>query len=163
VILFLKNLLFTLLVPGTVAFYLPVWVASWSGGRLGGPLTLNRAVALVPILAGAATYFWCLYWFVRDGRATPFPLDPPKVLVVHGPYRYVRNPMYVGVCIALVGWWLWFQRVDLLWLPAIYFAIVALFVNLYEEPTLRRLFGAQYDRYRATVGAWIPGRPWSGD
>ena len=161
-ILFLKNLLFTLIVPGTVAFYVPIWIGTRSGGSLRGPLTPVRAVALVLVLSAAAIYFWCLYYFVRDGRATPAPIDPPRTLVVRGPYRYVRNPMYVGVCIGLTGWWLWFGSADLLMVLAIYLAMATLFVHFYEEPTLGRLFGAQYDRYRAAVGAWVPGRPWDG-
>ena len=161
-ILFLKNLLFTLVVPGTVAFYIPIWIGTRGGGSLGGPITPVRAVALILVLGAAAIYFWCLYYFVRDGRATPAPIDPPKTLVVRGPYRYVRNPMYVGVCLGLIGWWLWFRSADLLWVLGVYLSMAALFVHFYEEPTLRRLFGAQYDRYRAAVGGWIPGRPWDG-
>ena len=161
-ILFLKNLLFTLVVPGTVAVYLPVWFATSSGATLGGPFTAGRAAALALLLIFAAIYFWSLWFFVKDGRATPAPIDPPKVLVIRGPYRFVRNPMYVGVCLALIGWTLWFGMPGLLWVLAGYLAIVATFVRFYEEPTLQRLFGVQYQRYRAHVRGWIPGRPWSG-
>lgn len=158
-ILFLKNLLFTLVVPGTVAFYLPVWIATRAGARLTGPVTPVRAVALVLLLSAVSVYLWCLWYFVKDGRATPAPIDPPKVLVVRGPYRYVRNPMYVDVGLAMIGWTLWFGNADLLWYLAGYLAVAATFVRFYEEPTLLRLFGAQYDRYRSQVRAWIPGRP----
>ena len=161
-ILLLKNLLFTLAVPGTVAFYLPVWLALRNGDSLGGPFTAQRAVGAVVLAISAAVYFWSLYYFVTDGRATPAPIDPPKVLVIRGPYRFVRNPMYVDVGLALTGWSLWFNDAGLLWYLAGYLAIAMTFVRLYEEPTLQRLFGPQYDRYRAHVRAWIPGKPWSG-
>jgi protein-S-isoprenylcysteine O-methyltransferase Ste14 len=156
VVSLLKNLLFTVLVPGTVAGWLPYfWIL---GGRL-PRLTPGAALAGLPVAAlGLAIYLWCLWDFAITGRGTPAPIDPPKVLVVRGLYRYVRNPMYLGVLAVIAGWAITFRSPSL----AIYGAVVALFfhlaVLLLEEPSLRRLFGAAYDDYCAAVSRWLPRR-----
>ena len=154
--LFLKNLLFTVVVPGTVACYVPLSLAR---GRpfAGGPLAWLGVLALA---AGAAIYLWCLWDFASFGRGTPAPVDPPRKLVIRGLYSRVRNPMYLGVLTAILGWALCFPSRDL----AIYGIAVGagfhLFVVLYEEPALGRKFGAEYGQYRARVGRWLP-RVWS--
>ena len=158
-VLFLKNLLFTVLVPGTVAGWGPYWVLT-AGGR---PLPAPRA--LVPgLLAGGvgfAIYCWCAWDFAVTGRGTPAPIDAPKRLVVRGLYRYVRNPMYLGVLAVIAGWAVAFRSRDV----AAYGAVVALgfhlFVLAVEEPVLRRTFGDEYAAYRAAVGRWLPGRPYA--
>jgi protein-S-isoprenylcysteine O-methyltransferase Ste14 len=155
VILFLKNLVFTLVLPGTMAVYLPLWI---NGGRPPAPWGLERVLAVPLFACGAALYFWCLWHFAVEGRATPAPIDAPKILVVNGPYRYVRNPMYLGVVLVMIGWALWFRNADIAWYVAIWLVFVNTFVMLYEEPTLTRLFGEQYDHYRANVGRWLPGK-----
>jgi protein-S-isoprenylcysteine O-methyltransferase Ste14 len=96
--------------------------------------------------------------FVLEGRGTPAPVAPTERLVVGGLYRYVRNPMYVAVVGAIVGQALLLGRGVLLVYAAIVWAVVASFVLLYEEPTLREQFGTEYDAYRASVPAWIPRR-----
>lgn len=153
-LLFLKNLLFTLLVPGTVAVYVPVFLISHPAFEL-------RAVAVtgVPLLlAGSAIYLWCLWDFGSRGRGTPLPLDPPKNLVVRGLYRYTRNPMYIGVLSTIFGWALFFSSTGI----AIYGICAALFfhaiVLVVEEPVLKHTFGAAYDKYCAKVNRWLPGR-----
>jgi protein-S-isoprenylcysteine O-methyltransferase Ste14 len=150
--LILRNLLFTVLVPGSVAVYGPLALAgdrSVSGGVL-------TALGIVALAVGAAIYGWCLWDFAVTGRATPFPLDAPRVLVVRGLYRYVRNPMYLGVLIVVVGWSLVFAA----WSIALYGAVVAVgfhfFVVYYEEPNLTAAFGREYERYAATVPRWLP-------
>lgn len=151
----LKNLLFTVLVPGTVAGWLPYfWIL---GGRL--PRLTPWAAAGLPLAAaGLAIYLWCLWDFAVTGRGTPAPIDPPKVLVVRGLYRYVRNPMYLGVLAVIAGWAVTFQSQALV----MYCGAVALFfhsaVLLVEEPMLRRMFGAAYDNYCAAVSRWLPRR-----
>jgi len=151
VLLFLKNLVFTILVPGTVAIYVPVFVFPHE------PITVsvNSAVAVLLLAAGVSAYLWCLWDFASFGRGTPAPIDPPKQLVVRGLYRYSRNPIYVGVLSVIFGWSLLFQSARL----AIYGMVVAgffqLFVVFYEEPHLRRTFGASYEQYCARVGRWL--------
>jgi protein-S-isoprenylcysteine O-methyltransferase Ste14 len=99
---------------------------------------------------------WCWYEFVTRGRGTPMPIDPPRRLVVVGPYRYVRNPMYVAGLLVLLGQATLYGAVSLLWYAAGFALATHLFVVGYEERTLRRRFGADYDAYRAAVGRWIP-------
>ena len=162
VLLFLKNLLFTVLVPGAVAVYFPLWLA---GGRVAWPpgWGLMQSAALLPLAAGCAAYFWCLWDFATFGRGTPAPVDAPRRLVVRGLYRYVRNPMYVGVLLVIAGWALLFQSARILG----YWAAVALFFHLFvvavEEPSLRGKFGRSYERYCREVGRWVPRAGRGGD
>jgi protein-S-isoprenylcysteine O-methyltransferase Ste14 len=150
--LLLKDLLFTILVPGTVAVAVPLLL---SGERTaaGGARAL-LAAALLAI--GASLYVWCVWHFARLGRGTPAPIDPPRRLVVSGPYRVVRNPMYVAVLATILGQAVLFASRALLLYGAAVAGCFALFVLLYEEPHLRRTFGAEYDAYAARVGRWLP-------
>ena len=91
----------------------------------------------------------------------PAPLDHPKTLVVRGFYRYVRNSMYVGVVLVLIGEVLLLRSVPLLWYSALWFAIINAVILLYEEPYLMERFGESYEHYRKSVGRWIPGRPYT--
>lgn len=151
-VLLFKNLLFTLLLPGTVAVYLPLLIAGGSDVASGWRLN----VAILLFVAGGAIYAWCIWDFASFGRGTPAPIDAPKKLVVRGLYRYSRNPMYVGVLSVILGWTVLYGSG---WL-ALYAAVVAtvfhLFILLYEEPHLRKLFGGQYEGYCSQVGRWLP-------
>jgi protein-S-isoprenylcysteine O-methyltransferase Ste14 len=111
------------------------------------------------MVLGAGILFWCIRDFVTRGRGTLAPIDPPKQLVVQGLYRYVRNPMYLGVLILLLGEAAFFQSIALLRYTAAWFIIVNFLVVLYEEPSLRRRFGDSYDRYFGLVHRWVPTRP----
>jgi protein-S-isoprenylcysteine O-methyltransferase Ste14 len=105
---------------------------------------------------GAALAFWCVAVFVRVGRGTPAPFDAPRRFVAVGPYRYVRNPMYVGGFLVLAGWGLHRQSPSVLVLSAGFLVLFHLFVLGYEEPTLRGKFGEDYARYLDAVPRWIP-------
>ncbi len=155
-LLFLKNLLFTVLVPGTVAVFLPYWIVARNREAL--HVEPVRALLAAPFVAlGAATYFWCLWEFAVTGRGTPAPIDPPKRLVVRGLYRYVRNPMYVGVLLVIAGWAVLFGFGAVLRYGAAVAVAFHLFVVLVEEPLLRRRFGEAYDAYCRAVRRWVPG------
>jgi protein-S-isoprenylcysteine O-methyltransferase Ste14 len=106
--------------------------------------------------AGALLALWCVVTFVAIGKGTPAPFDPPRRLVVRGPYRFVRNPMYLGGALALAGAALFYQSLLLLAYGSIFLFAACLFVLFYEEPTLRRTFGADYEAYRRHVGRWLP-------
>ncbi len=93
-VLLLKNLLFTLVAPGTFAILVP-WVITQDEPPASGS-ALDIAVVLFGI--GGAIYAWCVWDFASYGRGTPAPIDAPKRFVVRGPYHYVRNPMYIGIC-----------------------------------------------------------------
>lgn len=160
-LLIAKNVAFTVLVPGTVAVYVPVFLI-----RHGAAAVLGWVVATVLLVGGGSIYFWCLWDFVTFGGGTPAPIDAPKRLVIRGLYRYSRNPMYVGVLTVIFGWSVLFAS----WTIAAYGLVVAicfhLFVVLYEEPHLARVFGASYEEYRARVARWtslqaLTGGRWS--
>lgn len=154
-LLFLKNLLFTLIVPGTVTVYIPLLISQNS--TLSSNLSLMIAIFLFCI--GGALYFWCLWDFASFGGGTPALIDSPKKLVVRGLYRYSRNPMFAGVLIILVGWAVMFQIVSLL----IHLTCVALsfqiFIIVYEERHLQTVFGDQYKNYFNKVDRWFPKLP----
>ena len=154
--LFLKNLLFTVLVPGTVAVVLPYRLVSRGGEALAVDL-VRLWVAGPFMILGAATYFWCLWDFAVTGRGTPAPIDPPKHLVVRGLYRYVRNPMYVGVLLMIAGWAALSGSRAMMGYGVVVALAFHLFVVLVEEPMLRRRFGEAYDAYCRTVSRWMPG------
>jgi protein-S-isoprenylcysteine O-methyltransferase Ste14 len=106
--------------------------------------------------SGAALALTCILTFVFIGRGTPAPFDPPRRLVVQGPYRFIRNPMYVGAGLALAGAALFYQSIPLLVYAGSSLAVTHLFVVLYEEPTLRRSFARDYEAYCRQVGRWWP-------
>jgi len=123
-----------------------------------------RWIAALPSVLGFAVALRCVWDFGWTGRGTPAPIAPPKRLVVVGFYRYVRNPMYVGFFVGWVGLWVVFGRANLLAITAVaaVMAGVAVFVRLYEEPTLRRMFGADYEEYCRNVPRWLPRiHPWT--
>jgi len=119
----------------------------------------SRAVGTVLMIVGGLVVLSCVGWFVVVGRGTPAPFDPPRSFVPGGPYRWVRNPMYLGALLVLIGFGLWHVSLSmvLLALPAL--ALGHLFVVRYEEPTLRRRLGMPYVMYLARVNRWVPKPP----
>ncbi len=109
--------------------------------------------------AGVVLLVACIGEFARSGRGTLSPVDPPRHLVVRGLYRYVRNPMYLSVTAIVLGEVVLTRSTALAIYWAVWFACVNVFVISYEEPTLRRQFGASYDEYVKRVGRWIPLSP----
>ena len=150
-----RSLLWALLLPGFFAGYVP-W--RYFGLRdvvidLRQPL---HWLGLLAVAAGAVLLAVCILEFARRGRGTLSPADPPRALVVRGPYRYVRNPMYLGVTLSILGEVLLTRSRGLFGYWVVWFVAVNLFVLGYEEPSLRRRFGAAYERYTAEVGRWVP-------
>jgi protein-S-isoprenylcysteine O-methyltransferase Ste14 len=148
------------LVVGAAFFALWFWLLPpWLGFHVDTAAAVRwRWIAAVPSALGFAVALRCVWDFGRSGHGTPAPFAPPTRLVVVGPYRYVRNPMYLGFINGWIGLWVVFGRA---YLMAIVVAltvgiVVSAFVVLYEEPTLRRTFGAAYDEYCANVPRWIP-------
>lgn len=150
--LLLKNLIFTVVVPGSVAVWVPLLLAGERLPASGWPMGL----ALVLFLTGGSIYAWCVWDFASFGRGTPAPIDAPKKLVIRGLYRYVRNPMYVGVLTVILGWAALFRSPGLVLYAAIVAIWMHLFVRFYEEPRLTREFGEQYVAYKAGVRRWLP-------
>lgn len=105
---------------------------------------------------GGAIALWCIVTFALVGKGTPAPFDPPRKLVVRGPYQYVRNPMYLGAALALMGAAVFYRSNQLLAYVAVFLLVTHVFVVWYEEPTLARLFGDEYAAYCARVRRWLP-------
>src|SRR6478752_1443905 len=154
--------LFFALAPGMVAGVVPWWLTGWrAGARYPAPL---QAAGIVMVAIGAAVLIYAFVRFVREGIGTPAPAAPTQRLVVGGLYRYVRNPMYLAVLATITGQGLALGQPVLLGYAAAVWLTVACFVRGYEEPTLARRFGAQYQAYRRAVPAWRPRvRPWHQD
>ncbi len=153
-VLWLRSAFFMFVLPGTVVVWVPVWISTFEGGRL--ELGAARWIGLPLVVAGAAGLLWCIWDFARRGRGTLAPVDPPKIVVHTGLYRVVRNPMYVAVVTTLVGEAVLFGSWWLLGWAIVVAATVHVFVVGYEEPTLRRQFGAAYDSYCQSVPRWLP-------
>jgi protein-S-isoprenylcysteine O-methyltransferase Ste14 len=152
------------LVVGAGFFALWFWLLpSWLGFRVDTARAEWRWIAAVPSVLGFAVAIRCIWDFGHTGRGTPAPFAPPQKLVVVGFYRYVRNPMYVGFAVGWIGLWVVFGRANLTAIAWTAAAVVAfnLFVRLYEEPTLRKMFGADYEEYCRNVSRWWPRiHPW---
>ena len=148
----LKSLLY-LLVVQNFGFYIPLAFCRRGPGFQPGGLAY-LSFLLWPL--GALGVLWCFFDFTYRGRGTPLPTDPPKKLVVTGPYRYVRNPIYVSVLLILLGHFLWFGFWSLLVYAGVAFIGTHLFVILYEEPSLRKRFGRAYEDYLHKVPRWLP-------
>ena len=151
----LRNLLFTAVMPGTVAVYVP-WLILTTTGAVQGPVVWP---AIVVAGLGVALYLWCLWLFVTLGRGTPGPWDPARRVVDAGPYGWVRNPMYLSVFLVVAGEVLAFVSVPLLAYLGAVALVVQLFIVGYEEPTLTEQFGDAYTAYRHRVRRWLPRRP----
>jgi protein-S-isoprenylcysteine O-methyltransferase Ste14 len=149
----LKTILFTIFVPGTVALLVPRWMV---GGFHNSDRGLLSWLGVVVIAAGAAIYFRCAWEFAVRGLGTPAPIVPTKFLVTTGLHRHVRNPMYIGVALVIFGEAVLFRSLHLAEYGAAMLMTVHIFVVFYEEPTLRRQFGEEYEKYRQTVPRWIP-------
>jgi len=155
----LKTLIFTILVPGTAVVLVPYLLLSRGDQLVSFEIGAWRFFGLPPILLGALTYLWCAWDFTFTGRGTPAPIDPPKELVMKGLYRYVRNPMYVGFMLLLLGEAILFESAILILYAGLLLVWFQLFIVYYEEPTLRRLFGSSYESYCKSVSRWIPRLP----
>lgn len=153
-----RSLLWTVILPGTMTVYLPWRYFGLGSVRLDVRDPLHWAGGMLVVI-GALLLGRCIWEFAARGRGTLSPADPPRELVVTGLYRYVRNPMYLSVATILLGEVLLTRSLDLLTFAAVGFVVVNLFVMGYEEPYLRRQFGASYKRYTAKVGRWIPRFP----
>jgi protein-S-isoprenylcysteine O-methyltransferase Ste14 len=151
-LLLLKNVLFTLVAPGTVAIYVPLLIVR--GQTAGSAAWLVMSTTL--FLVGGAIYTWCVWDFATFGRGTPAPIDAPKKLVARGLYHYTRNPMYVGVLAVILGWVARYREPRILLYAVCVGLCFHLFVVLYEEPHLQEVFGSSYEDYRARVRRWLP-------
>jgi protein-S-isoprenylcysteine O-methyltransferase Ste14 len=145
--------LFFALAPGVVAGVVPWWLTSWDAEPVWLPL---RVLGVVVLVAGAAVLVHAFARFVAEGLGTPAPVAPAQHLVVGGLYRWLRNPMYVAVVACVAGQALLFGQPALAVYAAGLLALFVAFVRGYEEPTLSRQFGSEYEAYRRAVPGWWP-------
>ncbi len=154
----LKTLIFSILVPGTVAGVVPWLLLQGSAGAV---LLLPSIwmFGLLPLLLGVGLYLWCAGAFTFIGKGTPAPIDAPKVLVIQGPYHWVRNPMYIAVLSVVIGEAILFRSFLLAGYALLVGLVVHAFVVFVEEPSLRLQFGESYETYLHTVPRWVPRFP----
>jgi len=149
---------FEVLFIGLVLIFVPASLLSWSGAVRPEAIEVQQVLGMVICVTGAAGALWCVFVFATVGKGTPAPFDPPRRLVIQGPYRFVRNPMYIGAGLALAGAALFYGSLQLLAYSVGFFLITRLFVVLYKEPTLRRTFGGEYEAFCGTVRRWWPSK-----
>jgi protein-S-isoprenylcysteine O-methyltransferase Ste14 len=154
----LGTVVFLVLAPGVVAGLVPWWITRWDARDLSPYWWPVRIVGAALIVAGVVVLIHAFARFVWEGIGTPAPVAPTERLVVGGLYRYVRNPMYLAVAAVIVGQALLLGRPVLLLYAAAFGVVVFAFVHWYEEPTLSRRFGEQYEEYRRAVPGWWPRR-----
>lgn len=160
-----RHVLPILVFPTMVTVVVPLLLTLWAGPSstpLVGPLpAIALTVGLALVAAGLFLISWTVGLFHRRGRGTLAPFDPPEQLVVHGPYRHVRNPMISGVLGVLLGESIALLSPVLLAWFVVFFALNALLFPLWEEPQLTRRFGSEYEEYCRNVPRWLPRRhPW---
>jgi protein-S-isoprenylcysteine O-methyltransferase Ste14 len=154
---------FLVLAPGVVAGYIPWTITHWQAHVPFPGFTSLRVIGVALMAAGVPALLECFARFALQGVGTPAPVFPTQRLVVSGSYRFVRNPMYLSVLAVLFGQALFLESIWVAVYAACAWLITHLFVVFYEEPTLLRTFGAEYENYRKHVPRWIPRlTPWRG-
>jgi protein-S-isoprenylcysteine O-methyltransferase Ste14 len=141
---------------GFVLVYLPSRFLSWSGIVAPATTGAPQVAGMIVVAIGTAIALWCVFTFVFVGKGTPAPFDPPRKLVIAGPYRFVRNPMYIGAGMTIAGAALFYKSLSIAIYAGLFFLITHLFVVFYEERTLRRTFGDEYEEYFRRVRRWMP-------
>jgi protein-S-isoprenylcysteine O-methyltransferase Ste14 len=149
----LRTLVFVGLFMGFVLVYAPLRLVLPAGTSVRLPYGL---VGLAPLVVGLAVVLWCVWEFATRGQGTPAIFDPPRKLVTRGLYRFVRNPMYVGADLLLLGMSILYLSADLLVYAAGFAIVTHLFVLSYEEWALARKFGESYLAYKREVPRWMP-------
>ncbi len=153
---FARAVTYAALFIGFVLIYLPGRLLSSMGIVRSAAIAVPQVAGMIIGAVGAAVALWCIFTFATIGKGTPAPFDPPRRLVIRGPYRFVRNPMYIGAGLALASAALFYESLPLLGYAAVFFLATHVFVLLYEEPTLRRTFGQEYEAYCRQVRRWWP-------
>jgi protein-S-isoprenylcysteine O-methyltransferase Ste14 len=151
-----RGLTYAALFIGAFLVFVPGRILERVGIQPVAVIGLPEIAGLVIVVMGLGLAITCVLTFALVGRGTPAPFDPPRKLVIAGPYRRVRNPMYIGAVTALLGAAVFYRSVALAGYALLFLAITHLFVLLYEEPHLRRVFGQPYEDYLRTVRRWIP-------
>jgi protein-S-isoprenylcysteine O-methyltransferase Ste14 len=141
---------------GLLLIALPDRILSATGVSQPPAIGAAQITGILVGVSGALLALSCIVTFVFVGKGTPAPFDPPRRLVATGPYRLLRNPMYLGAGLALGGAALFYRSVPLVAYAAAFLIVMHGFVVVYEEPTLRGTFGKDYEAYCQRVGRWWP-------
>lgn len=155
--IFIRAVTYAALFIGLVLIYVPARILSRAGIARPASIHFQQIAGMAIGAAGAAVALWCILTFASVGKGTPAPFDSPRRLVTRGPYRFVRNPMYIGAALALAGAALFYKSVSLLAYAGSFLLAAHLLVVLYEEPVLQRTFGQEYEVYCERVRRWWPG------
>jgi protein-S-isoprenylcysteine O-methyltransferase Ste14 len=158
-LLVVRTVTYASLFIGIVLVYLPGHLLSWSGIVRPAAIELEQVAGMAIGGVGAVVALWCILTFISVGKGTPAPFDPPRRLVTKGPYQLVRNPMYIGTDLVLAGAALFYESMPLLGYAVLFALVAHILVVLYEEPSLRRTFGKEYDAYYRLVRRWWPQAP----
>jgi protein-S-isoprenylcysteine O-methyltransferase Ste14 len=151
-----RAIVYASLFIGFFLVYVPMRIVDGSGDLRPVEVNAQQIAGIILTVAGAAVALWCVGTLALIGRGTPAPFDPPCRLVIRGPYRFVRNPMYLGAMLALLGGALFYASYLALAYAAFFLGCLHLLVVFYEEPALRRAFGADYEEYCRKVKRWLP-------
>lgn len=141
---------------GFILIYLPAQLLSWSGIIRPALFEIQQIVGIVIGTSGLVIANWCVFTFAFFGRGTPAPFDPHRRLVIRGPYRFVRNPMYLGAGFALLGSALFYESLQILGYTVLFLLASHIFVVMYAEPALLRTFGQNYEIYCDQAKRWFP-------
>lgn len=167
VLMLLRHLFAIVVLPLVMTIVIPRWiirgyglVTEWSSGPAS---MLGHIAGGICFLAGLSLFLWCLYLFAARGKGTLAPWDPPKHLVVTGPYRYVRNPMISGVLMIIAGEAVFHGSASLgVWMLT-FLLLNQIYFRIFEEPNLESRFGEEYQVYKSQVPRWVPrATPWRG-
>jgi protein-S-isoprenylcysteine O-methyltransferase Ste14 len=150
----LKTILYMGSTHGVFTFFLPYFLVK--NDRPSFDTGLFSYLAIPLWIMGTLIIVWCSVDMVQKGRGTPAHMDPPKQLIIHGLYRYVRNPIYLGALLFQFGYILWFGSSLMIVYFLFFMLTYQILIVLIEEPILRRMFGEQYQAYCRQVPRWIP-------
>lgn len=151
-----RAIVYATLFVGLLLVYVPSRLLSRSGIVPPSVISAPQIGGMIIVALGTAIALWCILTFVFVGKGTAAPFDPPRRLVINGPYRFVRNPMYIGAIVTMLGVALFYGSLSILTYAAVFFLATHLFVILYEEPVLRQTFGEDYEKYCRRVRRWWP-------
>jgi len=143
-------------IPATILFVVPALILRRTGGLHAPTVAWSLAAGAILAVLGVSLDLWSIWGFVNIGRGTPAPMAPPRILVIDGPFRYVRNPMYIGFAVVILGEALAFRSWPLAGYALALLAGAHLIAVLYEERVLTRTFGEAYREYCAAVPRWVP-------
>jgi protein-S-isoprenylcysteine O-methyltransferase Ste14 len=146
----------TILVPGSACILVPYFILKAANVSLNPPIGIIQIIALLAAVLGWGMIIWVSTAFVRLGKGTPIPIEPPRHLVISGLYRYMRNPMYTGALIIILAEALYFRATSLVFYAIGLGVLFQTFLIIFEEPQLKRRFGMEYKQYLETVPRWIP-------